>query len=136
VVVTERSIVGGALITTLPQRFQSNSKPGGYNACIKAVYPDGFVSNVYLGFDNDANCSPGIFGELSPAQCASLVPEGRVGYLVQMSTYNFVSLPDATTEQLVERMRLELIPRLPAVAVLAFLAPIARERAIKFCESF
>lgn len=136
VVVTANKIIGGALITTVPLKVQFARKPGGYNACLKTIYPNGFVSGVYTGMASSGACYPGNFGDVSQAVCNTLIPKKRVGTMIELITYNFVSLPGVTTAQLVDRMRLELIPKLPATSVLAFLNNISRDQSIKICQSF
>jgi hypothetical protein len=136
VVVTSNKIVGGALITTVPLKVQFSRNPGGYNACVKLVYPNGFVGGVYTGMGLSGACYPGNFGDVSPEICQSLIPRGRVGTVIELLTYNFVTLPGQTTSQLVDQMRLELISKLPAASVLAFLNNISRDESIKACNSF
>ncbi len=130
-------IEGGVIIHTTPQRVQFSSKPGGYTGCLKLVYPDGTVTSFYAGFGRDTNrCFPGNFDSITQAQCEALIPEGRVGWVLQLSEYNFLSLPEATTEQLLDRMRLELVPRKPAASIFAFTKNTSRDSALKICERF
>ena len=130
-------IEGGIVVHTAPQRVQFSKKPGGYNGCIKVVSSDGTATSKYTGFGRDSNrCFPGNFDDITPTQCEALIPEGRVGWLIQLSEYNFLSLPEATTEQLLDRMRLEITTRIPAVAIFAITQNISRDSSIRICENF
>ena len=137
VAVTRNSIQGGYAVVLDPQRVQFSSIPGGFNGCLKIFEGDGAIRKFYTGFGRDSNrCFAGNFDEVTPAQCEALIPEGKVGYVIQISQYNFLTLPGKTTEQLVDQMRLEVFDRLPTVAVLAFLKNISRDESIRLCDRF
>lgn len=137
-IASSREIYGGFVIYASKMKNKFSKVPTGYNVCIKLIFPDGFIGKFYTGFGDDNRCGTGtlIFEGVPPNLCNALIPEGQVGYVIQKREYAFTSLPDATTEELLDRMRLEVIPDEPVVGVMAFPVDMSRDASVKACEAF
>ena len=132
------SIYGGFIIYSSKIKNQFSRTPTGYNVCLKLIFADGAASSFYTGFGDDNICYPGSgkFDGVAESVCNSFVPKGQAGYLIQKRQYAFTSLPDATTEQLLERIRLEVLQDQPIVGVMVFPVTLSRDASVKACESF
>ncbi len=135
---SSNTIYGGFLIHSSKLKNEFSTKPTGYNVCLKLVYPDGSVGRLYTGFGDDEVCGTGTnkFEGVPQSTCDALMPLKQVGYVIQKRTYAFTSLPDATTEQLLENMRLEVLQDRPMVGVMAFTSNTSRDSQVKACEAF
>lgn len=135
---SSNSIFGGFIIYAAKMKNEYSRKPTGYNVCLKLIFADGAASSFYTGFGDDDICysGSGKFDGVSQSVCNAFVPKGQAGYLIQKRQYAFTSLPDATTEQLLERMRLEVLQDQPIVGVMAFPVTLSRDASIKACEAF
>lgn len=132
------SIFGGFVIYSPKLKNQFSRVPTGYNVCLKLIFADGAASSFYTGFGDDNLCfsGSGKFEGVPQGVCDGFVPPGHAGYLIQKRQYAFTSLPDATTEQLLERMRLEVLQDQPIVGVMVFPVTLSRDASVKACEAF
>ncbi len=64
------------------------------------------------------------------------MPKGQVGWVVPKRSYAFTTFPGFTTEQLLDQIRLEVIPDQPIVGVIAFPVTLSRDASVKACEAF
>ena len=136
--VSSNTIYGGFAIYAPKMKNEFSKKPTGYNVCLKLIYPDGTVGKLYTGFGDEDVCGTGTskFEGVAPNVCDAFIPAKQAGYVIQKRTYAFTSLPDATTAQLLDRMRLEVIQDEPLVGVLVFPVTLSRDSAVKACEAF
>lgn len=137
-IASSREIFGGLLIHAPKMKNPFSRVPTGYNVCLKLIFPDGFISRLYTGFGYDNLCGTGTlkFEGVSPPVCDALMPKGHVGWVVPRASYAFTSLPYATTEELLDQIRLQVMEKQPVVGVLAFPVTLSRDASIKACEVF
>lgn len=135
---SSNSIYGGFIIYAAKIKNQYSRTPTGYNVCLKLIFSDGAAASFYTGFGDDNICYPGSgkFDGVPQSVCNGFVPKGQAGYLIQKRQYAFTSLPDATTAQLLDRMRLEVLQDQPIVGVLALPVTLSRDSSLKACEAF
>ncbi len=135
---SSREIYGGFLIYAPKMKNKFSKVPTGYNVCLKLIYPDGTIGKLYTGFGDDELCGTGTgtFEGVSPLACDALLQKGQAGYVIQKRIYNFTSLPDATSEQLLERMKTEVVQDQPVVGVLVFPVDLSRDVSVKICDVF
>jgi hypothetical protein len=128
---------GGHRITLPPQKIKFREGRGPFPACIKFLYPDGFISKVYSGFGRDEYlCNAATFSLLSKDQCINLIPNGSVGYLIQ-SVESVGGNPDLTVSERLDQVRLTAAENQPTVAVLAFLGNnLSRDAEVRLCNAF
>lgn len=129
---SSNTIYGGFLL------YSSMNRKSGYNVCLKLIFPDGSTGKYYTGFDYENICGTGTFKfeGIPPGECARVLPKGQVGHVLQKRTYAFTSLPNKTTAELLDQMRLEVQSDRPTVGVLAFPFNISRDASIKACNAF
>lgn len=135
---SSNSIYGGFIIYSSKIKNQFSRTPTGYNVCLKLIFADGAASSFYTGFGDDNLCfsGSGKFEGVPQSVCNGFVPPGQAGFLIQKRQYAFTSLPDATTDQLLERMRLEVLQDQPIVGVLVLPVTLSRDASLKACEAF
>jgi len=129
---TSNTIYGGFIISA--PKIQKS----GYNVCLKLIFPDGTGGSFYSGFGDDTVCYPGAgkFEGVPSSTCKGFLPRGHVGYLIQKRSYAFTSLPDASTAELLDRIRIEVLQDQPIVGVMVFPFNLSRDASIRACQAF
>ena len=129
---SSNTIYGGFVI------YSSKLGKSGYNVCLKLIYPDGTVGRLYTGFGEDYLCGTGTlkFEGIPQSECKKVLPRGQVGYVIQKRTFAFTSLPDRSTAELLQDMKLQVRQDQPAVGVMQFPSSLSRDASVKACETF
>lgn len=138
-IATVRNIYGGYRILADPIKHPNSTQPGGFQACVKIVHPnDPKIYRQFNGFDDENRCGTGTlkFEGVPPATCDAFIPEGKVGLILEGIIYNYTSLPNRTTEELLEEAKLRVLANLPTVTVLALVKDISHDEAVALCETF
>ena len=129
---SSNTIYGGFVI------YSSKLGKSGYNVCLKFIYPDGTVGRLYTGFGDDYLCGTGTlkFEGILQSECKKVLPRGQVGYVIQKRTFAFTSLPDRSTAELLQDMKLQVRQDQPVVGVMQFPASLSRDASVRACESY
>jgi len=137
-IATTREIYGGFVVYAAKRKNQFSKKPMGFRVCLKLVWPGGEIGKLYTGFGDEGRCGTGtlIFEGVPPKECDALIPKGQVGYILEKSTYDFLTLPNATTAELLDIMRLEVLKTRPTVGVLALPTTLSEVASQKACDAF